>query len=99
MKIPSANSSGDITNTSPISTQVLPSPQGLHIFRWGLLAAASPLRPPVTVSIGTLQLTGVALSASVTQAVLQNIGVPVDIKQINLNAINIGQITATNITF
>lgn len=96
VQVPSATAA-DVEATTTVSFNGTASQQVLPL-SLGILGGSINVTPTAYISIGTLQLTGVALSGAVTQAILENIGVPVDIKQINLNAIDIAQISATNIT-
>lgn len=94
-QIPSATAA-DIQSTAPVSVSGTASPQGLGL-NLGVLGGTLNVTPTAYISIGALQLQGVALSGSVTQAILQNIGVPVNVNGINLNNIDIGQINVANI--
>lgn len=96
LQIPSV-STADVQTTSPISFNGSASQQGLGL-SLGVLGGTFDVTPTAYVSIDALQLQNVALSGSVTKAILDNIGVPVDIRGINMSTIDIGQITATNIT-
>ncbi len=96
VQIPSA-SAADVQTTAPVSFTGAASQQALSL-SLGVLGGSINVTPTAFVSIGALGLHGVALSGTVTQAILNNIGVPVDIRGLSLNAIDIAQITATNIT-
>jgi hypothetical protein len=96
VQIPSA-SAADVQGTAPVSLSSTASPQGLGL-NLGVLGGTLNVTPTAYISIGALQLAGVSLSGSVMQVILQNIGVPVDLENINLNGIDIGQINITNIT-
>jgi hypothetical protein len=96
VQIPSA-SAADVQTTSPVSFNGSASQQALSL-SLGVLGGSIKVTPTAFVSIGALQLQGVALTGTVAQAILQNIGVPVDVHGINLNGIDIAQINATNIT-
>ena len=95
LQIPSA-SAADVQGTAPVSVSGTASPQGLAL-NLGVLGGTLNVTPTAYISIGALQLQGVSLSGSVTQAILQNIGVPVDLSGITLSNIGIGQINAVNI--
>jgi len=95
-QIPSATVA-DIQGAAPVGVSGTASPQGLTL-NLGVLGGTLNVTPTAFVSIGALQLQGVALSGSVTQAILQNIGVPVDLKGIHLGSIDIGEINAANIS-
>jgi hypothetical protein len=96
VQIPSA-SAGDIQSTAPISVNGTASQQALGL-NLDVLGGTINVTPTAYISIGALQLQGVALSGSVTKAILESIGVPIDIRGISLSTIDIGQINATNIT-
>lgn len=96
VQIPSA-SAADVQTTAPVSFNGSASVQTLSL-SLGVLGGSLNVTPTAFVSIGTLQLQGVALTGTVAQAILQNIGVPIDIHGFNMNAIDITEITATNIT-
>lgn len=95
VQIPSA-SAADIQSTAPISVSGSASQQGLGL-NLGVLGGTLNVTPTAYVSIGALQLQGVSLSGSVTQVILESIGVPVGLSGINLSSIDIGQIDAVNI--
>ncbi|HZP05847.1 MAG TPA: hypothetical protein VFB43_13185 [Terracidiphilus sp.] len=95
IQIPSA-SVPDIQGTAPVNVTGTASQQSLGM-NLGVLGGSLNITPTAYVSIGALQLQNVALSGAVTQAILENIGVPVDIRGINLNTIDIGQINAVNL--
>lgn len=97
LQIPSVTTA-DVQTTAAIGFNGNASQQGLGL-NLGVLGGTFDVTPTAYVSIGALQLQGVSLSGSVTKAILDNIGVPVDIQGINLSTIDIGQITAANITF
>jgi hypothetical protein len=96
VQLPSG-SAADIQTTTPIAFNGIASQQGLG-FSLGVLGGSILVTPTAYVSIGSLLLQGVSLSGTVTKAILDNIGVPVDIRGINLSSIDIGQIDANNIT-
>jgi hypothetical protein len=96
VQIPQA-SAADVQTTSPISFTGTASQQALSL-SLGVLGGSINVTPTAFVSIGALQLHGVALTGSVAQAILQNIGVPIDIRGFSLNSIDIAGITANNIT-
>jgi hypothetical protein len=96
VQLPSA-SAADIQTTSPIGFNGSASQQGLGL-NLGVLGGTINVTPTAYVSIGSLLLQGVSLSGTVAKAILENIGVPVDIRGINLSTIDIGQINVTNIT-
>ena len=96
VQLPSA-SAADIQATSSIYLTAIASQQGIG-FGFGPVSAGLYVTPTAYVSIGALQLQGVSMSGSVAQAILANIGVPVDISGINLSTIDIGQLDVTNIT-
>jgi hypothetical protein len=96
LKIP-AGTAANIQTTAGIGFSGITSQQSAG-FSFGPVGANVSVTPSAFVSIGSLLLQNVSLSASVTQAVLANIGVPIDIQGINLSMIDIGQINATNIT-
>jgi hypothetical protein len=96
LQIPSVTTA-DVQTTASIGFNGNATQQGLGL-NLGVLGGTLDVTPTAYVSIGSLQLQGVALSGSVTKAILDNIGVPVDIRGINMNTIDIGQITAGNIT-
>lgn len=95
IQIPSA-SVADIQGTAPVNVTGTASQQSLDM-NLGVLGGSLNITPTAYVSIGALQLQNVSLSGAVTQAILENIGVPVDIRGINLNTIDIGQINAVNL--
>ncbi|MGA7341740.1 MAG: hypothetical protein WBE72_24785 [Terracidiphilus sp.] len=95
VEIPSATAA-DVLGTAPVNLSGTASQQGLGV-SLGVLGGTLNVTPTAYISIGTLQLQGVSLSGSVTQAILENIGVPVDLSGINLSTIDIGQINAVNI--
>jgi len=96
VQIPSATAA-DVQGTTPVSLSATASQEGLGL-SLGILGGTLNVTPTAYVSIGALQLQGVSLSGSVTQAILQNIGVPVDLRGISLSNIDIGQISVANIT-
>jgi hypothetical protein len=96
LQIPSVTTA-DVQTTAAIGFNGNASQQGLGL-SLGVLGGTFDVTPTAYVSIGSLQLQGVSLSGSVTKAILDNIGLPVDIRGINMSTIDIGQITATNIT-
>lgn len=96
VQIPSA-SVADVQTTSPVSFSGSASQQALSL-SLGVLGGSINVTPTAFVSIGALALYGVALTGTVTQAILKNIGVPVDIQGFSLNNIDIAQVAATNIT-
>jgi len=96
VQVPSATAA-DIEATSTVSVSGTASQQALAV-SLGVLGGSINVTPTAFISIGALQLTGVALSGSVAQAILSNIGVPVDAKQINLNTIDISQLNVTGIS-
>jgi len=96
IQIPQA-SAADVQTTAPVSFTGSASQQALSL-SLGVLGGTINVTPTAYISIGTLQLQGVALTGSVAQAILQNIGVPVDIRGFSLNSIDIAGITANNIT-
>lgn len=96
LQIPSVTTA-DVETTAAIGFNGNATQQGLGL-NLGVLGGTFDVTPTAYVSIGSLQLQGVSLSGSVAKAILDNIGVPVDIRGINLSTIDIGQITAANIT-
>jgi hypothetical protein len=96
LQIPSVTTA-DVQTTASIGFNGSAAQQGLNL-NLGVLGGTFDVTPTAYVSIGSLQLQGVSLSGSVAKAILDNIGVPVDIRGISLNTIDIGQITASNIT-
>lgn len=96
VQIPSATAA-DVQTTAPVSLSGTASQEGLGL-SLGILGGTLNVTPTAYISIGALQLQGVSLSGSVTQAILQNIGVPVDLRGITLSNIDIGQINVANIT-
>jgi hypothetical protein len=96
LKIP-GGSAASIQTTAGIGFSGIASQQSAG-FSFGPVGASVSVTPSAFISIGSLMLMNVSLSASVTQAVLANIGVPIDIQGINLSMIDIGQINANNIT-
>ena len=96
LQIPSVTTA-DVETTAAIGFNGNATQQGLGL-NLGVLGGTFDVTPTAYVSIGSLQLQGVSLSGSVAKAILDNIGVPVDIGGINLSTIDIGQITAANIT-
>ena len=95
LQIPSVTTA-DVQTTATIGFNGSATEQGLGL-SLGVLGGTFEVTPTAYVSIGSLQLQGVSLSGSVAKAILDNIGVPVDIQGINMNTIDIGQITAANI--
>jgi hypothetical protein len=96
LQIPSVTTA-DVQTTASIGFNGSATQQGLNL-NLGVLGGTFDVTPTAYVSIGSLQLQGVSLSGAVTKAILDNIGVPIDIQGISMNTIDIGQITATNIT-
>jgi hypothetical protein len=96
VQVPSATAA-DVQATTAVSFNSSASPQSLAL-GLGVLGGTLNVTPTAYISIGALQLQGVAFSGSIAQAILQNIGVPVDLQAISLEAIDIGAINATNIT-
>jgi len=96
LQIPSVTTA-DVQTTSSIGFNGAATQQGLGL-NLGVLGGTFDVTPTAYVSIGSLQLQGVSLSGAVTKAILDNIGVPVDIRGISMNTIDISQITAANIT-
>jgi hypothetical protein len=96
LQIPSVTTA-DVQTTAAIGFNGNASQQGLGL-SLGVFGGTFDVTPTAYVSIGALELQGVSLSGSVTKAILDNIGVPVDLRGINLGAIDIGRITAANIT-
>jgi hypothetical protein len=96
LQIPSVTTA-DVQTTASIGFNGSATQQGLNL-NLGVLGGTFDVTPTAYVSIGSLQLQGVSLSGSVTKAILDNIGVPIDLQGISMNTIDIGQITATNIT-
>jgi hypothetical protein len=96
LQIPSVTTA-DVQTTAAIGFNGNASQQGLGL-NLGVLGGTFEVTPTAYVSIGALALQGVSLSGSVTKAILDNIGVPVDLQGISLSTIDIGQITATSIT-
>lgn len=96
VQIPSATAA-DVQGTAPVSLSGTASQQGLGL-NLGLLGGTLNVTPTAYISIGAVQLQGVSLSGSVTQAILQNIGVPVDLQGISLSNIDIGQVSVASIT-
>jgi hypothetical protein len=93
--LPSA-SAADIQTTTPIGFSGGASQQGLGL-NLGVLGGTIWVTPTAYISIGSLLLQGVSLSGTVAKAILENIGVAVDIRGINLSAIDIGQIDVSHI--
>jgi hypothetical protein len=96
LQIPSVTTA-DVQTTAAIGFNGNATQQGLSL-NLGALGGTFDVTPTAYVSIGSLQLKGVSLSGSVAKAILDNIGVPVDIQGISMSTIDIGQITAANIT-
>jgi hypothetical protein len=96
LAIPSV-STADVQTTAPISFNGEAGQQGLGL-SLGVFGGTVHVTPTAYVSINTLELQGVSLSGSVTKAILDNIGIPVDVRGIQLSAIDIGQINASGIT-
>jgi len=96
VQVPSASAS-DIQTTSPVSFNAAASQQALSL-SLGVLGGSINVIPTAYVSIGALALRGVTLTGTVAQAILKNIGVPVDIQGISMNDIDIAQLNATSIT-
>jgi hypothetical protein len=96
VQVPSA-AAADVQTSAPVSFNGSASEQALSV-SLGVLGGSINVTPTAFVSIGSLTLHGVALSGTVAQAILKNIGVPLDIHGINLNNIDIAQVTATGIT-
>jgi hypothetical protein len=96
IQIPSVTTA-DVQTTASIGFNGTATQQGLGL-NLGVLGGTFDVTPTAYISIGALQLQGVSLSGAVTKAILDNIGVPVDIQGINMSTIDIGQITAANIT-
>lgn len=96
VQIPSA-AAADVQTTAPVSFNGSASEQALSL-SLGVLGGSINVTPTAFVNIGSLALHGVALTGTVAQAILNNIGVPVDIHGINLNNVDIAQVTATGIT-
>jgi hypothetical protein len=96
LQIPTVTT-GDVQTTAAIGFNGSAAQQGLGL-SLGVLGGTFDVTPTAYVSIGALQLQGVALSGSVTKAILDNIGVPVDVRGISMSNIDISQITASGIT-
>ena len=64
----------------------------------GIFGVTFLVTPIINTNIGSLTLSGVTISGSVTDAEVHNISVPVVISGINLKTITIGAIDVTNIT-
>lgn len=96
IQIPSV-SAADIQTTAAVSFTGSATQQALAL-SLGVLGGSIAVTPTAYVSIGSLDLQGVALSGTVTQAILQNIGVPVELHGFNMSGIDITQVAATNIT-
>jgi hypothetical protein len=97
IQFPSA-SAADISSAAPIAiNNIATSPQGvsadLGIFGVGIMVS-----PVINTFIGSLVLSGVSISGSVTTAEIHNISVPIVISGINLETITIGAIDVNSIT-
>ncbi len=97
LQIPSVTTA-DVQTTAAIGFNGNAGQQGLGL-SLSAFGGTFGVTPTVYVSIGALELQGVSLSGSVAKAILDTIGVPVELRGINLSSIDIGQITAANITF
>lgn len=96
LQLPSGTAS-DIQTTAAIGFTGIASRQSVG-FGFGPVSASISVTPTAFVSIGSLLLSNVKLSGSVVQAILANVGIPVDVRGINLKMIDIGQINANAIT-
>jgi hypothetical protein len=96
LQIP-AVTTADVRTIAPISFGGEAGQQGLGL-SLGVHGGTIGVTPTAYVSIAALELQSVSLSGSVTKAILDNIGIPVDIRGINMDTVDIGQITATKIT-
>lgn len=96
LEIPSVTT-GDVQTTAAIGFNGSAGQQGLGL-SLSVFGGTIAVTPTAYVSIGALALQGVSLSGSVAKAILDNIGVPIDIRGINLTNIDIGQFSASNIT-
>ena len=97
IQLPSANAA-DIQSVAPIAiNNIESSPQGVSA-NLGIFGVGIVVTPIINTFIGSLVLSGVSISGSVTQAEVQNISVPIVISGINLKTISIGAIDVNNIT-
>ena len=96
LQIPSA-SVADIRATAAINMDAIASRRSLPEFSLGIAGFTLSVTPIVHVSIGSMLLSGVTASASVNQATVQNVSVPVNVRGIHLKAINVGQIDVSDI--
>jgi hypothetical protein len=97
LNLPSGSAS-DIQTTAAINIpDATATSRGLSI-NLGVFGGTIWVTPVAQVSIGSLVLHGVTLSASVAQAVLANIGVTVDVQGIDLSTVDISQVDVSNIT-
>jgi len=95
--ISSANA-GNIATTNAIAFNGSASRQSLAPFSFGIFGGTLSVDPTFYVSIGSLLLNGVSLSVTVQQAILHALGVPVDVRDIELSTINVDHLVATTIT-
>jgi hypothetical protein len=97
IELPSA-SAADIQSVSPFAiNNIQASAQGISV-SFGIFGFTFLVTPIINTNIGSLTLSGVTLSGSVSKAEIQNVSVPVVITGINLKTITIGAIDVTNIT-
>ena len=95
--LPSA-SAGNIATTNPISFNGTASSRSLPEFSVGVFGFTIKATPRFFASIGSVLLNGVTLSLNVKQALLNALGVPVDVQDIQLSTVNVDNIVATSIT-
>jgi hypothetical protein len=93
----SANA-GNIATTNTIAFNGSASKQSGPSFDFGVFGGTLSVVPTFFVSIGSLLLNGVSLSATVQHAILQSVGVPVDVQGIELSSVNVDNLVATNVT-
>jgi hypothetical protein len=95
--IPSAHA-GNIATSTPIAFNGSASKQKGPDFDLGVFGGTLSVVPSFFVSIGSLLLNGVTLSMTVQHALLQALGIPIDIQGIELSTVHVDNIVANNVT-
>jgi hypothetical protein len=94
--LPSAHAS-DIQTAAPIGFDAVAAARGISA-NFGIFSLTLSVTPIAHINIGSLLLQGVSISGSVSKASVSNIGIPVDVRGINLKTITIEQIQVDNVT-
>ena len=93
-----AANAGNISTTNTIAFNGSASAQKGPDFDLGVFGGTLSVVPTFYVSIGSLLLNGVSLSATVQHAILQSLGVSVDVQGIELSSVNVDTLSASNVT-